>query len=690
MHAIMVEDATTVRMFYRSILEAAGFSVVEAMNGMEALERAAGGGPTPDLFLVDVNMPVMDGYTFLRRIRCDVALRDIPAIVISTMREKRDEERAFEAGANLVLVKPACPNLLTCYVRALSGAECGVRLVNQETELLLRQFIPEARDLLDQAGRSLLALERTPSRAEPLNELFRAVHTLKGTSGLFAIEPLTRLVHAAEDLLFAVQAGHMTLAPELADTLLESLDQVGLWIDSLAETSILPDDAEAASETWVTRLRTLLGKGSSSTDMSAVRAPVAPSALPVWLEGLSCDAPGAGGQLIAIRYSPDAHCFFRGEDPLGLLRQIPGLRALRLDPVDPWPPIADVDPFLCNVSLRAIVDTPYDEVEHLLRYALDQVELVVLPNGWPNGAVADPGHKDGLCHGVILAILNGQRRLLSAVSEPEAAFGHRAAAARALRGLLVHLGRADLVTGLDEACASGEADPILSYIDVIASALDPATLLTSASSGEVAMVGRAGETENRPLAALPPATLRVEQGKIDVMMNLIGEVGGGQECARLSRAPCRAGTDEHQRTSARDQGSPRSGEPHRRGHAGGRDVGPHAAGRANIPAFPASGARCVTPAWQTRRACVGGRRDQSRQEHHRGHRRPLDPYGPQQPRSWDRVARGPPAGGQARARHALAEGIAGQRRGVHPRDRRWTRHRPGCSAGQSRRARADR
>ena len=123
--------------------------------------------------------------------------------------------------------------------------------MNQETESLLRQFIPEAQDLLEQAGRSLLALERIPGDASLLNELFRAVHTLKGTSGLFAIEPLTRLVHAAEDLLFAVQAGRMVLAPDLADGLLESLDQVGLWIDSLAEASVLPNDAAAVSERWV-------------------------------------------------------------------------------------------------------------------------------------------------------------------------------------------------------------------------------------------------------------------------------------------------------------------------------------------------------------------------------------------------------------------------------------------------------
>jgi two-component system chemotaxis response regulator CheY len=122
MHVLMAEDATTVRMFYRSILQTAGFSVEEAVNGQEALERAIVGEPTPDLFLVDVNMPLMDGYTLLRRIRGTPELCDIPAIIISTIRDQNEEAQAFEAGANLVLVKPVHPDLLTRYARALSGA----------------------------------------------------------------------------------------------------------------------------------------------------------------------------------------------------------------------------------------------------------------------------------------------------------------------------------------------------------------------------------------------------------------------------------------------------------------------------------------------------------------------------------------------------------------------------------------
>jgi two-component system chemotaxis response regulator CheY len=120
-HALVVDDATTVRLFHRGILESAGFVVAEAMNGLEGLERALGGHTPPDLLVVDVNMPRMDGYAFVRAVRADPTLRDIPAIVISTESSDHDAEQAYAAGANLYVVKPVRPAVLARFARALVG-----------------------------------------------------------------------------------------------------------------------------------------------------------------------------------------------------------------------------------------------------------------------------------------------------------------------------------------------------------------------------------------------------------------------------------------------------------------------------------------------------------------------------------------------------------------------------------------
>ena len=70
---------------------------------------------------------------------------------------------------------------------------------------LLERFIPEARDLIQAASATLLVLEKNPTDEQSINALFRAVHTLKGSSGLFDAAPLTSLVHAGEDLLGAIR-----------------------------------------------------------------------------------------------------------------------------------------------------------------------------------------------------------------------------------------------------------------------------------------------------------------------------------------------------------------------------------------------------------------------------------------------------------------------------------------------------
>lgn len=116
---LVVDDATTVRMFYRQALEAIGYAVEEAVNGYEGLEKAL--CQEFDLLLVDINMPKMDGYQMLRAIRHDAALQQVPAIMISTEAQEADALRAYQAGANLYMTKPVRPNELTQIVRLMVG-----------------------------------------------------------------------------------------------------------------------------------------------------------------------------------------------------------------------------------------------------------------------------------------------------------------------------------------------------------------------------------------------------------------------------------------------------------------------------------------------------------------------------------------------------------------------------------------
>lgn len=115
---LIVDDAATVRMYHRNILESAGYVVEEAMNGIEALEKAL--QDPCDLYIVDINMPKLDGYGFLRQLRGE-DIPQAPAIMVSTEAAAHDQTVAYRAGANGYLVKPVKPVQLLTHVRLLLG-----------------------------------------------------------------------------------------------------------------------------------------------------------------------------------------------------------------------------------------------------------------------------------------------------------------------------------------------------------------------------------------------------------------------------------------------------------------------------------------------------------------------------------------------------------------------------------------
>jgi two-component system, chemotaxis family, chemotaxis protein CheY len=117
---LVIDDASLVRMYYRAALERAGYEVEEALNGLEALEKLQ---QSPvDLLIVDVNMPQMDGFTFLRVLRRqDLPVSAIPALVISTEAGPQDRDAARAAGGNFYLVKPISQETLIEYAAMLCG-----------------------------------------------------------------------------------------------------------------------------------------------------------------------------------------------------------------------------------------------------------------------------------------------------------------------------------------------------------------------------------------------------------------------------------------------------------------------------------------------------------------------------------------------------------------------------------------
>jgi len=117
---LVVDDSSLVRLYCRSALEKAGFEVEQAINGIEAMERVL--SQPFDLVIVDVNMPRMDGFTFLRALRRSAAdVAALPALIISTESEAQDLAEAKSSGANFYLVKPVAEAELVRHVSVLTG-----------------------------------------------------------------------------------------------------------------------------------------------------------------------------------------------------------------------------------------------------------------------------------------------------------------------------------------------------------------------------------------------------------------------------------------------------------------------------------------------------------------------------------------------------------------------------------------
>lgn len=116
--ALVVEDSTSMReLLVHALRRIPGMKTMEACDGREALERIQ--ETRPDIILTDINMPVMDGMTLIKRIRDDQELLGIPIVVLTTENNPHDRARAFALGATSFMTKPIRAPLVLDQVRRL-------------------------------------------------------------------------------------------------------------------------------------------------------------------------------------------------------------------------------------------------------------------------------------------------------------------------------------------------------------------------------------------------------------------------------------------------------------------------------------------------------------------------------------------------------------------------------------------
>jgi two-component system cell cycle response regulator DivK len=112
---LVVEDQEDNRRIVRDLLIATDFEVMEAEDGEQALAAVA--KQRPDLILMDIQLPVLDGYEVTRRLKADPAFTTIPIIAVTSYALSGDEEKARAAGCNDFVPKPYSPRQLLAKIR---------------------------------------------------------------------------------------------------------------------------------------------------------------------------------------------------------------------------------------------------------------------------------------------------------------------------------------------------------------------------------------------------------------------------------------------------------------------------------------------------------------------------------------------------------------------------------------------
>jgi CheY-like chemotaxis protein len=120
---LLVEDNEDNRIIYSTVLRHLGYTVVEALDGIQAIALAR--SELPDLILMDISLPEVDGWEATRVLRADPTTRDIPIIALTAHALAGDRERATAVGFTSYLAKPVEPRTVVAEVRRWIGGGAG-------------------------------------------------------------------------------------------------------------------------------------------------------------------------------------------------------------------------------------------------------------------------------------------------------------------------------------------------------------------------------------------------------------------------------------------------------------------------------------------------------------------------------------------------------------------------------------
>ncbi|WP_433046884.1 chemotaxis protein CheW [Dactylosporangium sp. CS-033363] len=222
----------------------------------------------------------------------------------------------------------------------------------------LDTFITEARELVQDFEEGLLELESTPDAPGAVNGLFRAMHTMKGSAGLFGLSHLVSFTHVLESVLDDLRAGRLQVSAGLVSALLPCTDHISVLVDAVAAGRDEPTPAEQ----------------EVSARLLAALAP---------FSGASSPEPASRIWLLSIWFGPE--CLRNGMDPLSFLRYLATMGTIQrlITRTDALPRADEADPEVCYLGfdLEFAGEASKADIESVFEFVRDDSTIRIMPSG---------------------------------------------------------------------------------------------------------------------------------------------------------------------------------------------------------------------------------------------------------------------------------------------------------------------
>lgn len=254
----------------------------------------------------------------------------------------------------------------------------------------LETFILECRELLGDMETALLAVEQAEEKDELVNAIFRAAHTIKGSSGLFSLDHVVNFAHVVESVLDRVRAGKFTIADPLVVLLLACCDHIGALVEGVAKGET-QGNAELLrqGEPLVLQLGTYLEAPQKYASHATSGLPTAARLSDTdHTQRIDGNSVNADHWHISVRFGLEV--LKNGMDPLSFIRylgtmgRITGIATLP----DAMPTVEQMDPELCYLGFEIAFqsDANKSDIERVFEFVRDDCRLLILP---PNSLIAE-------------------------------------------------------------------------------------------------------------------------------------------------------------------------------------------------------------------------------------------------------------------------------------------------------------